>query len=166
MAQLKRTQPRRIESLTGVLAPSPSALQRVAANDPRMHDEETERRLMVDHGPFFRRGIDALRGHWHPNEVIQRANRDPARRCGERTRTTFAVAVLDKKGNVVDVDLKDTSGCVALDDEAIAAFKRVAQFPQPPLDLFKAPDGTPLETARFPVHFILSFDGQLHLRWN
>lgn len=130
-----------------------------------MHDEENERRLMADHGPFFRRGIEALRASWHPNEALRGVSSDPVQRCGKRTRITFAVAILDKLGNVVDVDLKEPSGCPVLDDEAIAAFKRVARFPQPPLGLFQAPDGSALETARFPVHFILSFDGGLRLDW-
>jgi outer membrane biosynthesis protein TonB len=165
LAQLKRTQPRSVRMPTGTLAPTFNQLQSVAANDPRMHDEETERRLMVDHGAFFRRGVESLRRAWHPLEAVRRANRDPTRRCGWRTRTTFAVAVLDKTGRVVDVDLKDASGCADLDDEAVAAFKRVTRFPSPPLDLFKAPDGTPLETARFPVRFIVAFDGSVRLQW-
>ena len=79
--------------------------------------------------------------------------------------TTYAVAVLDKQGNVVDVDLKTPSGCPALDDEAVAAFKRVAQFPHPPDGIFVSPDGTPTETARYPVRFIVTFDGGFQLHW-
>ncbi len=163
-AQLAATTPKRPRPATGVLAPSAAGLQRVAGADPRMHDEETERRLMADFGPFFRRGLEALRGNWHPDEVLNRG--DTARRCGRQTRTTYAVAVLDKKGSVVDVDLKAPSGCPGLDDEAIAAFKRVAQFPHPPAGIFVGPDGSALETARYPVRFIVRFDGGLQLDWS
>jgi TonB family protein len=164
-AQLRRTTPRLAPRPAGDLAPSAGTIHRVAANDPRMHDEETEQRLMVDHGAFFRRGLESLRGNWHPNEVLRRNRYDRRRRCSARTRTTFAVAVLDRTGNVVEVELKDPSGCDDLDDEAVAAFKRAAKFPRPPRGIFKAPDGTELETARFPVHFIVTFDGGLRLHW-
>jgi TonB family protein len=150
---------------SGELAPSIALLERVALADPRLHDEETEQRLMQDHGAFFRRGLEALRGHWHPNEVLNATERDPARKCGHRTRTTFAVAVLDKQGNVVDVDLKNPSGCDELDQEAVAAFKRTAKFPYPPAGIFVTPDGEPMETARYPVRFIVTFDGGLRIDW-
>lgn len=151
---------------SGVLAPSFATLDRVAAADERLHDEETETRLQADHGPFFRRGIEALRGQWHPDEVLRSADgRDPTRLCGKQTRTTFAVAVIDRDGNVVDIDVKNPSGCAQLDEEAIAAFQRVAQFPNPPAGLFVAADGTPKKTARYPVRFIVSFDGRLRLDW-
>lgn len=164
-AQLRKTTPRRPPAPTGVLKPPAGAVERVAASDPRLHDEETERRLMVDYGPFFRRGLEALRGNWKPNEVLRRQDRQVNRRCIRRTRTTFAVAVLDKEGHVVDVDLKEGSGCPDLDSEAVAAFKRVARFPRPPLGIFTGPDGIMRETARFPVRFIVTFDGGLRLDW-
>jgi TonB family protein len=161
--QLAATTPRRPPMPTGALAPSTGELHRVAGNDPRLNDEQTERRLAEDFGPFFRRGLGALRGHWHPQDVLNKSG--SARRCGVRKRTTFAVAVLDREGHVIDVDLKTPSGCPDLDDEAIAAFKRVAHFPHPPAGIFVAPDGTPTETARYPVRFIVTFDGGLHLDW-
>lgn len=163
--QLAATTPKRPRSPTGALAPSTAGLHSVAGNDPRLHDEATERRLMEDFGPFFRRGLEALRGHWHPDEVLNENERDPTKRCGRQTRTTYAVAVIDKQGYVVDVDLRKPSGCPGLDEEAIAAFKRVAHFPFPPAGIFVAPDGTPRETARYPVRFIVTFDGGLRLDW-
>lgn len=149
---------------SGVLAPSAATLDRVAANDAKLHDDENERRLQEDYGPFFRRGIEALRGQWHPEEVLHSA-RGPTPRCGQRTRTTHAVAVIDRSGRVVDVDLTNASGCPQLDDEAVAAFLRVAHFPNPPAGLFVHPDGTPAVTARYPVRFIVSFNGGLRLDW-
>ena len=86
--------------------------------------------------------------------------------CGRKTRTTKAVAIINTEGTVVDVEMVDESGCAALDTEAVAAFKRVAQFPYPPKGLFVNPDGTPALTARYPVRFIVSFDGGLRLDWN
>lgn len=164
-AQLDADTPRSAMFMRGPLAPSFSTLDRVASADPRMHDEETERRLQVDHGPFFQRGLEALRSNWHPGEVLEVTERDPARRCGRTMRTTFAVAVLDRSGKVVDVELRAPSGCPDLDDEAIAAFKRVAVFPHPPEGIFVAPDGSQMETARYPVRFIVTFDGGLRLDW-
>ena len=162
---LKATRPKVQRGLTGPLAPSFSTLNGVAAADPRQHDEENERRLVADNGVFFRRGLEALRGHWHPDEVLNAPGHEAAKRCGREARTTFAVAVLNKQGDVVDVDLKTPSGCPELDAEAIAAFKRVAQFPHPPAGIFTAPDGTPTETARYPVRFIVTFGGGLQLDW-
>jgi TonB family protein len=150
---------------SGELLPSLGTLGRVAFADPKLHDEETEQRLQRDHGAFFRRGLEALRSQWHPDEVLRHTEHDPARRCGRRDRTTFAVAVIDKKGNVVDVDLKNPSGCPDLDAEAVAAFMRVAVFPYPPPEIFIGPDDTPLDTARYPVRFIVTFDGGLQLDW-
>mgnify|MGYP006194647243 CR=1 FL=1 len=72
---------------------------------------------------------------------------------------------LKEEGHVVDVDLKVPSGCPGLDEEAIAAFKRVAHFPHPPAGIFVAPDGSPRKTARYPVRFIVTFDGGLRLDW-
>lgn len=160
-AQLAATTPKRPRMATGPLAPSFAQLQGTAAADPRLHDERTEQRLMQDFGPFFRRGLEALRGKWHPNEVL----RDPSvlRRCGQGTRTSYAVALLDREGNVADVELMRSSGCPELDDEAVAAFKRVGSFPYPPAGIFVGPDGSPMELARYPVRFIVSFDGGLRL---
>lgn len=165
MAQLAETAPKSTRYLAGPLAPSTGNLEQIAHADPRMHDEETERRMAADYGPFFRRGVEALRRTWHPIDVLRVTERDPSRRCGAKNRTTFAVAILDRSGNVVDVELKSPSGCPDLDDEAIAAFKRVAQFPHPPEGIFVAPDGTPMETARYPVRFMVTFDGGLRLDW-
>jgi TonB family protein len=165
LAQLAQTRPRPAREPSGPLAPSLAGLERVALSDVRMRDEETERRMQEDFGPFLRRGIEALRGNWHPAEVLRATERVPSRRCGVQTRTTFAVAVLDRDGNVIDVDLKAPSGCPDLDDEAVRAFKRVAQFPHPPGGMFVAPDGSPMATARYPVRFIVTFDGGLRLDW-
>lgn len=164
MQSLAETTPR---APTGVLAPSFASLSRVADNDPRMHDDENERRLQEDHGPFFRRGIEALRRTWHPDDALRTLDRgDPTRLCGRKTRTTKAVAIIDTNGTVVDVEVLGESGCAVLDTEAVAAFKRVAQFPHPPKGIFVNPDGTPALTARYPVRFIVSFDGGLRLDWN
>ncbi|MDP2341016.1 MAG: energy transducer TonB [Deltaproteobacteria bacterium] len=162
MASLATSAPK---APSGVLAPSFRTLQRVADNDAKLHDEENEQRLVADFGPFFRRGIEALRGRWHPEEVLREDAQRDTRRCAKQMRTTWAVAVIDKAGNVVDVDLKRGSGCPQLDVEAIEAFRRVAQFPHPPEGLFVLPDGTPSETARYPVRFIVTFDGGLRLDW-
>src|SRR5688572_32621312 len=62
---------------TGALAPSFNTLERVAMSDPRLHDEQTERRMMEDFGPFFRRGLEALRGNRseeHTSELQSQSN--------------------------------------------------------------------------------------------
>jgi TonB family protein len=159
LAQLAATSPPAPRMPTGMLAPSFSALDHVAAADPRLHDDEAEARLAQDFGPFFRRGLEQLRANWHPDDVLDRQKERRERNCGHVNRTTMAVAVLDHDGNVTDVELKNPSGCEDLDDEAIAAFKRIAKFPHPPSGIFTDPDGTTRATARFPVHFIVTFDG-------
>ncbi len=148
----------------GPLAPSFANLARVANADPRLHDDENEARLAENYGPFFRRGLEALRSQWRPDEVLDREG--VARRCARGgARTTRAVAVIDAFGNVVDVELKDASGCPELDDEAVAAFRRVARFPHPPKGLFRDPEGNETTTARMPVRFIVTFDGGIRLEW-
>jgi outer membrane biosynthesis protein TonB len=166
--QLAMTRPTAPKMASGALAPSLAQLDRVIMSDASLHDEENERRLMQDHGQFFRRGLEALRSNWHPDVVLRESerSRDPSRKCGQRDRTTFAVAILDKTGRVVDVDVKSDSGCEGLDQEAVSAFFRVASFPHPPAGIFVAPDGTPTETARYPVRFIVTFNGGLRLDWN
>ncbi len=148
---------------TGPLAPSFRTLDQVALSDAKLFDEQTEKRIAANYGPFLRRGIDALRGNWHPERVLDVA--DTRRACGHQNRTTFATAVMNKSGRVIDVELKNPSGCPQLDEEAIAAFLRVGEFPHPPAGMFIAPDGTTRETARFPVRFIVTFDGGISLDW-
>jgi TonB family protein len=164
-AQLASTRPKPAALPTGPLMPSVSTLDKVADADPRMHDEETEARMAQDFGLFMRRGLEALRANWHPQEVLDETERDPTKRCGKKDRMTFAVAVIDKQGNVLDVELKNPSGCPDLDVEAMAAFHRVANFPNPPSGLFIGPDGSELKTARYPVRFLVYFDGGLRLDW-
>ena len=149
----------------GPLAPSFRTLDKVAMSDAKLFDEQTEKRIAANFGPFFRRGIEALRGNWHPERVLRTLGDDPTALCGRERRETFAVAVLDKQGSVVDVEIKNPSGCPQLDVEAVAAFKRAAKFPFPPAGLFFAPDGTPTETTRYPVRFIVTFDGGFSLDW-
>jgi TonB family protein len=151
--------------LDGPLAPSTSTLARVANADARLHDDKNEERLIVDYGPFFRRGLEALRATWHPDDVLRRDRSEDVRRCAQQTRETLAVAVIDREGDVVDVQLTRGSGCPALDGEAVAAFRRVARFPHPPTGLFVDGAGEPSSTARLPVRFIVSFDGSVRLDW-
>ncbi|MBM4282205.1 MAG: energy transducer TonB [Deltaproteobacteria bacterium] len=148
-----------------VLPPSFKTLDRVVAADARLHDDKNEERLVFDYGPFFRRGLEALRATWHPDDVLRADRDDEVRRCARETRTTLAVAVIDRAGNVVDVELKRPSGCAGLDGEALAAFRRVARFPHPPPGLFVDGVGAPSDTARLPVRFIVSFDGSVQLDW-
>jgi TonB family protein len=150
---------------TTTLGPKASTLARIANADARLHDDDNERRLQTDFGPFFRRGIEALRPRWHPDEVLGDRQDPQTRRCAQQTRTTLAVAIIDRSGNVIDVELKSSSGCPSLDDEAIAAFRKVAQFPNPPEGLFVDGEGTPTKTARYPVRFIVTFDGRIRLDW-
>ena len=134
-------------------------------SDARLFDEQTEKRMAANFGPFLQRGVNALRGHWHPDRVLDNPVGDSTRLCGKQRRQTYAVAVMNKAGKVIDVELKNPSGCPQLDDEAVAAFKRVGEFPYPPAAMFVAPDGTPTATARFPVRFIVTFDGGISLDW-
>lgn len=149
---------------TGVLAPSFRTLQTVANNDPRMHDDTAEARIAENYGPFFRRGIEALRRTWHPEDPL--LSPEVRQRCQTTLRTTQAVATLDREGNIVDVEVKRSSGCPELDAEAVNAWRKVGQLPHPPRGLFVLPDGTPTDTARMPVRFIVSFDGGLRLDYN
>ena len=80
---------------------------------------------------FFNRVKDTVASRWHPQEKIR--SYDPLeKKYMFKDRTTVVRVILDKDGYLMDVFVYKTSGVDFLDAEAIEAFQRCVQFPNPP----------------------------------
>lgn len=149
------------------LTPTPEALARLAgapANDwlPEVEvDAETKLNAWRwRYATFFNRIADRIRREWEGGKVL--ASSDPTGHVyGFEERLTVVQVTLDKGGNVVDVAVAEHSGALALDDEAVRAFKDAGPFANPPPQLFK--DG---ERFSFLFGFNVSYDrANFDLRW-
>ncbi len=149
------------------LTPTPDALARLAgapANDwlPEV-EVDAETRLNAwrwRYATFFNRIADRIRREWEGGKVL--ASSDPTGHVyGFETRLTVVQVTLDKSGNVVDVAVAEQSGALALDDEAVRAFKDAGPFSNPPPQLFKGED-----RFSFLFGFNVSYDrANFDLRW-
>ncbi|MCY4524316.1 MAG: TonB family protein [Halobacteriovoraceae bacterium] len=63
--------------------------------------------------------------------------RSGRRLASNNTRITSLRITLDKKGNIVDISIKTTSGIQELDDAAIESFNQAGPFPNPPREMIK-----------------------------
>lgn len=149
------------------LTPTPEALARLAgapANDYLPEVEvDAETRLNAwrwRYATFFNRVADRIRREWEGGKVL--AQSDPTGHVyGFEARMTVVQVTLDKSGNVVDVAVAEQSGALALDDEAVRAFKEAGPFPNPPPQLFKGD-----ERFTFSFGFNVSYDrANFDLRW-
>ena len=96
---------------------------------------------------YYERIREQLASHWY-GDIRSRMER--LEREGHRVKfnkTTATVVTLDRKGNLVKVQLVNSSGLVDLDDSSLQAFKSANPFPHPPADL-------------------ISSDGLVVIRWN
>ncbi len=83
---------------------------------------------------FFNRIHKKVSQNWYPQNVLEA--RDPTGNLyGYKDRETIIGVVLNEKGALLDARVVRQSGVYALDDEALAAFKRAAPFPNPPAAL-------------------------------
>jgi TonB family protein len=78
---------------------------------------------------------------------------------GTKTRITEVRVSLSRRGEVEKVLVTSASGVVALDDEAIRAFRSAGPFPNPPEGLVQKDN---LITFGFSFFFEI---GQPHLSW-
>lgn len=149
------------------LTPAPEALARLAgapANDYLPEVEvDAETRLNAwrwRYATFFNRVADRIRREWEGGKVL--AQSDPTGHVyGFESRMTVVQVTLDKAGNVLDVAVEEHSGALALDDEAVRAFKEAGPFANPPPQLFKGED-----RFTFSFGFNVSYDrSHFDLRW-
>lgn len=149
------------------LTPTPDALAKLAgapANDYLPEVEvDAETRLNAwrwRYATFFNRVADRIRREWEGGKVL--ASNDPTGHVyGFETRLTVVQVTLDKVGNVVAVAVAEHSGALALDDEAVRAFKEAGPFANPPPQLFKGE-----ERFTFLFGFNVSYDrANFDLRW-
>lgn len=81
---------------------------------------------------FFNRVKQRVGEVWHPSERLQTG---PRSRIRDKNMVTVVDVVLDENGRLISVDVAQSSGVAALDDEATSAFQRAAPFPNPPAGL-------------------------------
>jgi TonB family protein len=106
--------------------------------------------LAFKHAGFFNRVKRNIVNFWHPLPEIRR--RDPTGNIyGVRDRKTLLTVTLDSEGNILDLSISETCGVDFMDQEAIRAFRRARQFPNPPKGLIK--NGK----VRFDFGFSISF---------
>jgi TonB family protein len=106
-------------------------------NDALLVEEDNETSLnsrAFKHATYFNRLGDAVRRVWL-GEGLHRA--DPTGKIyGVEDRTALVLVTIDRNGTVVDLQLKDSSGVAAVDDEALLAVVRSQPYLQPPPQLF------------------------------
>lgn len=112
------------------------------------------------HAAYFNRIKETVARIWSP--ILQMRRYDPAGALiGRSERTTLVEITLDLSGAVIAAEVKSPSGIFYLDDEAVHAFKKAAQFPNPPKALFAEKDNFSF-TFGFVVSlqkgFSMSFD--------
>lgn len=85
---------------------------------------------------YFNNMIKCIYENWFPLDLVYKY--DPT---GEKyffkNRKTILFVILDEQGYIVQMSIFESSGVEFLDQEAINAFKRCGQFPNPPKGLIK-----------------------------
>lgn len=92
---------------------------------------------------YYARIKDALRQHWEPNvrekvKIIYRQGRTIA---SATDRVTQVMVTLNKKGELIKVEVLTQSGLESLDGAAVEAFRQASPFPNPPKGMVES-DGT------------------------
>jgi TonB family protein len=110
-------------------------------NDTLLVEEDNETSLNTHafkHATYFNRLKDAVSAVWS-GEGLRRV--DPTGKIyGVQDRITAVLVTIDRSGTVVDLQLKDSSGVEAADDDALQAIRRSQPYPQPPPQLFARDD--------------------------
>jgi TonB family protein len=108
---------------------------------------------------FFNRVKRQVAEHWHPEEAYRQ--RDPTGMIyGRKNRYTELRIQLKPDGHVQNIAVFQPSGLDFLDDEALAAFKQAAPFPNPPRQLIEA-NGL----INFGFGFLFDLNGPPEMRW-
>ena len=92
---------------------------------------------------YYNRIRKQLSHHWEPKVRVKLSRMFKQGRylASATDRVTKLIVILDKKGNLVNVQMVKDSGVTDLDDAAIEAFQSAAPFPNPPIGIVE-PDGT------------------------
>lgn len=92
---------------------------------------------------YYNRIRRQLSQHWEPKVRVKMSQMFKQGRflASATDRVTKLIVVLDKKGNLVTVQMVKDSGVTDLDDAAIEAFQSAAPFPNPPQGIIEQ-DGT------------------------
>jgi TonB family protein len=108
---------------------------------------------------FFNRVKRQVAEHWHPEDAYRQ--RDPTGMIyGRKNRYTELRIQLKPDGHVQNIAVFQPSGLDFLDDEAMAAFKQAAPFPNPPRQLIEA-NGL----INFGFGFLFDLNGPPEMRW-
>jgi TonB family protein len=89
---------------------------------------------------FYHRIKQKLEQHWG-NSLMQKAKeifKSGKKIKGNGDKLTALLVILDKKGNILQVRLKSTSGVDELDEAAVESFNKAGPFPNPPKEMLKA----------------------------
>lgn len=147
------------------LTPSREQLVRLAGAPVADHlpEVETDAATRLNawrwkHATFFNRIADAIRKAWNGGQVLSAT--DPSGHVyGFEDRTTLVRVTLDREGHIVSMHVASTSGALALDEEALRAFRIAAPFANPPAQLFRE-----RETFTFEFGFHVTY-GRMNLDW-
>ena len=87
---------------------------------------------------FYHRIKQKLEQHWG-FQIRQKAKQlyRKGRKIASKDNITALAITLDTKGNIVDIQIKSTSGVQELDDAAIESFNKAGPFPNPPAGMMK-----------------------------
>lgn len=136
-------------SLTpGPKAPAMEENGNPSATDDHLKDVQSGLQTLLSTREFvyyayYARIKEALRQHWEPNvrekvKIIYRQGRTIA---SATDRVTQVLVTLNKKGELIKVEVLTQSGVEALDGAAVEAFRSAAPFPNPPKGMVES-DGT------------------------
>lgn len=92
---------------------------------------------------YYNRIRRQLSQHWEPKVRVKMSQMFKQGRylAAATDRVTKLIVILDKKGNLVNVQMVKDSGVTDLDDAAVEAFQSAAPFPNPPQGIIEQ-DGT------------------------
>lgn len=106
---------------------------------PEIKDRSKSTQLNADKSrfsDFFSRVMDAVRRHWHPNQIYRR--RDPTGKVyGVKDRHTVLKVTLTPAGRIKRLTTRKHSGLDFMDEEARRAMRRAQPFVNPPKGLVK-----------------------------
>jgi TonB family protein len=93
-------------------------------------------KVVFKYASFFNRIKKNVAFYWNPAPRLYRE--DPrGKKYLYKNRKTVLFVILDAEGNITDISITKSSEVDFLDQEAVNAFKRCIQFPNPPEGLVK-----------------------------
>lgn len=100
---------------------------------------------------YYNRIKKAVSYYWTPAKILL-VNDPRGNIYGYKDRYTKLEAILDKRGNIIEVKIAKASGVDFLDMEALNAFKMAAPFPNPPAPLLEN------DRLKIPLGFYVEMD--------